>query len=107
MEVVPFGGHDKREVWPAYLPHAIYIVCLPEVYEVEARMSLLNQIGCCEQTLGRYKAAERAHQQLIERQKKVLGKEHPEMLKSMNNLEQALSSQGKARRRLLLMPQCF
>jgi len=54
IEVVPYGGHDKREVWTAYLPHAMHVVELPGVYEAEGRMSLLDRIGRCEPSLGQY-----------------------------------------------------
>ena len=54
IEVVPYGGHNKREVWTACLPHAMHVVELPKVYEAEGRMSLLDRIGCCEPSLGRY-----------------------------------------------------
>jgi tetratricopeptide (TPR) repeat protein len=95
VEVVPLGGHDKSEVWTAYLPHAIHVVGVPEIYEVEARMSLLDRIGKCEQILGRYKVVELAYRQLSERLEKESGKEHPYTLTSMNSLAHALSGQGK------------
>ncbi|KAF2181607.1 kinesin light chain 1 [Zopfia rhizophila CBS 207.26] len=95
VEIVPFGDHDTREVWTAYLPHATHVVDLPEVYVAEGRMSLLDRIGHCEQTLGHYKAAVWALQQLLERQEKVLGKEHPDTLTSMNNVALVLRDQGK------------
>ncbi|KFA81514.1 hypothetical protein S40288_09942 [Stachybotrys chartarum IBT 40288] len=95
VEVLPFGGHDEREIWTAYLPHATYVVDVPEVRDTEARMSLLDRIGHCEQTLGQYKAVERACQQLLERQGKVLGEEHPSTLISMGNLALAYSNQGR------------
>ena len=95
VEVVPLGGRDKREVWIAYLPHAIRVVGMTELWEAEGRMSLLDRIGCCERTLGRYRAAEWAHRQLLERREKVLGKDHPLMLVSMNEVARALNGQGK------------
>jgi tetratricopeptide (TPR) repeat protein len=95
VTVVPFGDHDTREVWTAYLPHAVYVAGLPEVYEAEERVSLLERVGYCEQTLGRYRAAERAHRQVLDRRKEVLGKEHPWTLTSMNAVARALSGQGQ------------
>jgi tetratricopeptide (TPR) repeat protein len=95
VEIVPFGHHDTREAWTAYLPHAMHVGDLAEVREVEGRISLLDRVGRCEQTLGRYRSAERAHQQVLERRKYELGKEHPDTLTSMNNLALALSRQGK------------
>jgi tetratricopeptide (TPR) repeat protein len=95
VEVVPLEDHGTREVWTAYLPHARHVVGVPEMHEVEARFRLLDRIGRCEQTLGQYKAAEGTHQQLVQRRVKVLGKEHPDTLASMNNLADALSGQGQ------------
>jgi tetratricopeptide (TPR) repeat protein len=95
VEIVSFGNHDTREVWIAYLPHAMHIADLAELYESEGRMLLLERIGRCELMLGRYKIAEQAYRQVVERRKGVLGEEHPDMLTSMNNLAQALSKQGK------------
>ncbi|KAF2494969.1 hypothetical protein BU16DRAFT_590237 [Lophium mytilinum] len=95
VEVLPYGGHSKRMIWTAYLPHANHIVGLPEVYEAEARMSLLNRIGWCESTLGRFKAAELAHRQLLEHKENMFGKDHPDTLTSMNNLAHSLQNQGK------------
>jgi tetratricopeptide (TPR) repeat protein len=93
VEVLPLGGHDKREVWTAYLPHAIHVVGLAELCERKDR--LLDRVGRCEKTLGHYKAAEWAHRQLLEQREKVLGKEHPSTLVSMNGVAQALSDRGK------------
>ena len=61
----------------------------------------------CEQTLGRYKAAEWVYRQLLEEREKVLGKEHLSTLMSMNNLALALSSQGKYAEAILLMQEYF
>ncbi|KAF2732931.1 HET-domain-containing protein [Polyplosphaeria fusca] len=95
VEVVPYGGHERREVWTAYLPHAIHVVSLSGVCETESRMSLLDRIGRCEHSLGRYKSAEAAHQQVLRQREATLGKEHPHTLTSMSNVAQALSNQGK------------
>jgi tetratricopeptide (TPR) repeat protein len=113
VEVIPYGDYDKREVWTAFLPHAVHVVDLVEYQEAETegRMLLLDRIGRCENTLGRYQAAELAHRKLLKERKSVLGKKHPETLismneevrgkkhpstlTSMNNLAQALSDQGK------------
>jgi hypothetical protein len=85
-DIVPFGDHDKREVWASYLPHAIHIVCLPEIYKADARMTLLDRIGRCEQTLGRYRTAEWAHRQLLDQRKILLGTEHLDTLASIMRL---------------------
>jgi tetratricopeptide (TPR) repeat protein len=94
VEVLPFGDHDKRGVWTAYLPHAVYVADLAEVYGTEDCMSLLDRVGRCEQTLGRYKTAEVAHRKVLARRKEVLGKKHPSTLTSMNEVGVALYDQG-------------
>ncbi|KAF2198292.1 kinesin light chain [Delitschia confertaspora ATCC 74209] len=95
IEVVPYGSYKEREVWETYLPHALHLVELPEAYKEEDRMSLLYQVGYCEQTLGRYIAAEAAHQKVLEKREGLLGKEHPSTLASMSKVARALWSQGK------------
>src|SRR5438477_172543 len=95
VEMVPYGGHERREVWTAYLPHAMHVVELAEVYEVEGRVSLLDRLGCCEQSLGRYNSAEAAHQKVLEQRERLQGKEEPDTLTSMSSVAQALSNQGK------------
>ncbi|KAJ4353222.1 uncharacterized protein N0V89_004949 [Didymosphaeria variabile] len=95
VEMVPLGDLVTREVWTIYLPHATHIVGVPEVYDLENRMSLLGRIGKCEYTLGRYRAAESAHRQAFERMVEVLGGVHPDTLTSMNEVAAAMLAQGK------------
>ena len=95
VEVIPLGGHGQRQVWTAYLPHAVYTTDLIEVRAVEERVVLMDRIGHCEITLGRYKAAESTYRQVLERRQEVLGRGHPSTLASMSNLAQTLSDQGK------------
>ncbi|OCL04340.1 hypothetical protein AOQ84DRAFT_277133, partial [Glonium stellatum] len=44
---------------------------------------------------GKYEAAEEMHRRALNGYKKVLGKEHPGTLTSVNNLASVLGSQGK------------
>lgn len=57
IEIVPYGDHDTRLIWIAYLPHARHIVELSGLCELGNMMSLFDRVGHCELTLGRYKAA--------------------------------------------------
>ncbi|KAK0733541.1 hypothetical protein B0T26DRAFT_745576 [Lasiosphaeria miniovina] len=45
--------------------------------------------------MAKYEEAEQMHQQALELREKVLGREHPSTLSSMNNLGLVLKSQGK------------
>ena len=95
VQVVPYGDHDRKEVWTAYLPHAMHVADLPELYEAEARMSLLDRTGRCEQTLGRFRGAELVHRKLLEQRTDLFGKGHSSTQMSMNEVAVALSDQGK------------
>jgi hypothetical protein len=55
----------------------------------------LHGIGRCQESIRQYKAAENAHQIVLELRKKVSGDDHPDILISMNKLAGALSQQGK------------
>ncbi|KAF2201833.1 kinesin light chain [Delitschia confertaspora ATCC 74209] len=95
VDIVPLGDYNTREIWTTYLPHALDVVYLPEIYGVEARILLLDRIGHCEWTLGRYKTAEKMHREMLALREKVSGKEHPFTLTTMNNLAHILNDQGK------------
>jgi tetratricopeptide (TPR) repeat protein len=95
IEIVPFGGHEKREEWIAYLPHAMHVAALPELRMKEGRVSLLDQIGRCQYSVGQYTAAGLSHRQAFEIRKSILGKEHPDTLSSMHELAVVLGDQGK------------
>jgi tetratricopeptide (TPR) repeat protein len=95
VEIVPFGGHEKRELWTPYLPHAIQTTGLSENGAVEGWMFLMERIGHCERLLGHYRTAEGIHSQLLRRKQKALGEEHPSTLASMHEMGVALGDQGK------------
>ncbi|KAF2726496.1 hypothetical protein EJ04DRAFT_453249, partial [Polyplosphaeria fusca] len=84
IEVIPYGGHEEREVWPAYLPHAVHLVNISGVCKTEDRIALLDRVGRCEHSLGRYGSAEVAHRQVLEQRVATMGKEHSDTLISMN-----------------------
>ena len=94
-DVIPYGGFETRVVWTAYLPHAVHILNFPEVYDAESMMSLLSRVGKCEYELGRYKAAETTYQRLLQEERNVKGKTHPDTLTTMHNLGTALCEQGR------------
>ncbi|KAF2202161.1 kinesin light chain [Delitschia confertaspora ATCC 74209] len=95
VEIVPYGSYKRREIWTAYLPHAMDIVELPEACNSEDSVLLLDRIGRCEQTLGRYEAAEATHRKVLKQREKLLGKKNPHTLTSMNEVALALSYQGR------------
>ncbi|XTI93533.1 hypothetical protein V2W45_1432501 [Cenococcum geophilum] len=94
-ELVPHGGHERREVWTAYLSHAIHVAGLDGTLDETAKASLLDRVGRCQASLGQYSAAEKTHRQVLAYREKSLGKEHSGTLISMDEVGFALSTQGK------------
>ncbi|CAI6336997.1 unnamed protein product [Periconia digitata] len=94
-ELVPHGGHEKKEVWTRYLAHAIHVTRSDSVLEETAKASLLNRIGRCQTSLGQYSAAETAHRQALSLRERKLGNEHADTLMSISNLALMLDRQGK------------
>ena len=97
ITLIPRGGHENREVWTAYIPHAIYVSHSADISSdnEQSRIDLLDRIGHCQASIGRYSVAVETYRRVLKLREKILGEEHPETLASMNNLAQALSSQGK------------
>ncbi|KAF2831501.1 kinesin light chain 1 [Ophiobolus disseminans] len=95
QELVPYGGHERKEIWVPYLPHAIHVAGCEDVVDTTARACLLERVGTCQKDLGQYTAAEASHRQVSSLREEVLGPEHPDTLTSMSNLALVLNSQGK------------
>jgi tetratricopeptide (TPR) repeat protein len=94
-EVVPYGGHERKEAWTMYLPHTIHVAALDSTLNETTRASLLDRVGRCQASLGQYSAAETTLRQVLSLREKTLGKEHTDTLTSMNEMGLALDSQGK------------
>jgi tetratricopeptide (TPR) repeat protein len=94
-ELVPYGGHEGKEVWGAYLPHVTYVAGLVDVVDGAVSASLLERLGRCQESLGQYALAETSYRKASSLRKEVLGREHPHTLTSMSNLALVLVRQGK------------
>ncbi len=94
-ELVPYGDHDGKRVWINYLSHAIYVAGLIDIVDNTTRGSLLERVGCCQIILGQYATAETSYKQSSTLKESIFGPEHPDTLKSMNNLALVLLHQGK------------
>jgi tetratricopeptide (TPR) repeat protein len=94
-ELVPYGGHERKEVWTTYLSHAMHVAGLEEVVKDTVRASLLDRIGRCQTSLGQYSTAEATHRQASSLRERVLGIDHLDTLISMSNLAGVLDRQGK------------
>ena len=94
-ELVPHGGHERKEIWMTYLSHAIQVAGLNGVVDETARASLLDRVGRCQASFGQYSAAETTHRQVLSLREEGLGKEHKQTLISMNEIGVALGGQGR------------
>lgn len=95
-QAFPFPKHENRDMWMKYLPHAQAALEFrehPEGGKVDA--SLLFNVAESYSLLGQYQKSEQMHRQALQLYEKVLGKEHPDTLTSMNNLALELSNLGK------------
>ena len=92
----PFPVHENRNVWTRYLSHAQYILELRERSDNEkAERDLLYKVGYSYRIIGKHKESEKVYRQTLELKEKVLGREHPDTLNSMNNLAVVIGNQGK------------
>ncbi|KAK0639874.1 hypothetical protein B0T16DRAFT_383637 [Cercophora newfieldiana] len=95
-DAFPFPEHENREEWMGYLPHTQHALGLRKgIDDKEATAYLLFKVGESFCDLGKYAEAEQMHRQALQLYEKVLGKEHPSTLASMNNLALVFDNQGK------------
>ena len=94
-ELIPYGGHERKEAWTAYLSHAVHVVRLDDTLDETAKASLLDRVGRCQASLGQYSVAETTHRQVLAYRRKNLEEEHGDTLTSMNEVGVALYGQGK------------
>jgi tetratricopeptide (TPR) repeat protein len=94
-ELIPYGGHERKESWTRYLTHALHVAVLDGILEETVRASLLDRVGRCQSSLGQYSAAESTHRQVFSLREKNLGEDDTETLTSMNEVGVALINQGK------------
>jgi tetratricopeptide (TPR) repeat protein len=93
--LIPYGGHEGRQKWISYLPHAMHVSDLHSESSETGRASLLDRIGRCQATLGQYTAAEATHRRVLVLRKGKLGDEDILTLASMNEVGSALDDQGR------------
>ncbi|KAI6080516.1 hypothetical protein F4821DRAFT_55383 [Hypoxylon rubiginosum] len=90
----PFPKHENRDIWMRYLPHGQTVLQLQE-NSANKETGLLFNVAESYFMLGKYNEAEQMYRQTLEVRERVLGREHPSTLGSMNNLADVLGNQGK------------
>ncbi|KAF7118673.1 hypothetical protein CNMCM5793_008211 [Aspergillus hiratsukae] len=95
QQAFPPPQRDNKDTWIKYLPHLETALGSREGSADEAALDLLGIAGDCYSVLGQYQKSEQKALQALELQEKLLGKEHPQTLRSMNDIAVDLSLQGK------------
>ncbi|OSS43186.1 hypothetical protein B5807_12172, partial [Epicoccum nigrum] len=95
----PVSQHKNWKMCQALFPHAQAAAdSQPDnanAKALEAWASVLYKAAWYANDMGQYEAAGEMNQSALEAREKVLGREHPNTLASMNNLALVLDSQGK------------
>jgi tetratricopeptide (TPR) repeat protein len=95
QKLIPHGGYERKEIWTAYLSHAVHVTGLEDALDDTAKASLLDRVGRCQESLGQYSASEMTHREVLALRKKSLGDEHIDTFSSINQLGISLSKQGR------------
>ncbi|KAI1439328.1 hypothetical protein F5Y02DRAFT_143448, partial [Annulohypoxylon stygium] len=90
----PFPKHENRATWMRYLPHGQAVLQLRNEC-ANKKTDLFFNVAESYSQLGKYNEAEQMYQQTLELRERVLGRENPSTLDSMNNLAEVFRSQGK------------
>ncbi|WZH42130.1 uncharacterized protein QYS62_003120 [Fusarium acuminatum] len=97
-DAYPFGRFETREVCLKYLPHAHAVLENESTGLIEGREErarLLHRVAGYFFYEGRWKEAEELQVDVVEIRRRVLGEEHPDTLKGMNNLASTYWNQGR------------
>ncbi|KAJ4346585.1 uncharacterized protein N0V89_010516 [Didymosphaeria variabile] len=96
LRVYPDDDYSNRSKWRRLLPHAQYALSRSATDDNdEEKLSLTEKCALNLYSDGRYKEAEELQMQLMQTRKRVLGKEHPDTLRSMHDLATTYSSQRR------------
>ncbi|PYI12403.1 TPR-like protein [Aspergillus sclerotiicarbonarius CBS 121057] len=93
-----FSDHElaNRELWRAYLPHALYLTDSTEFQGYRHKYDkFLLRIGRCLQSDGRYQEGRILLHNVLEIREKGHGPEHPDTLNSVSQLGSVLNQEGK------------
>ncbi|CEL06459.1 hypothetical protein ASPCAL09636 [Aspergillus calidoustus] len=83
----PSNKHENRQVWRAYLPHALFLLA-DSTFQTEREnyTEIIKNVAASMCREGRYAEAERLQVQVLEIRTRILGPENISTLTSMNHL---------------------
>lgn len=91
----PLSGWAYRELWTAYLPHALKLVWKNEALAIEERYELCYKIGMCLLEDGRAKDAIQCFKEDLSWKQRCYGDEHPLRLRAQHELARAYQADGQ------------
>ncbi|KAL4781230.1 violaceus kinesin [Aspergillus varians] len=95
-QIFPDNDHRNQKLWREYLPHALSLVDESQFQrERENYTRLVQNIGRCLQTDGRYSGAAVLFEDIVELQRRKRRPEHPDTLTSMADLASTYRNQGR------------
>jgi tetratricopeptide (TPR) repeat protein len=95
-EVFPDDSHENRGLWREYLPHVQYILRSEEFQnQGKAREGLLQKVGRCLRSDGRYNEAGTLFEEVVESRRKRLTQDHEKILSGMADLASTYIYQGR------------
>jgi Tetratricopeptide repeat len=96
LDMFPDDNHGNRSKWRRLLPHANYALKFGLIGECnEARAGLVSKCAISLLSDGRYDEAEVYLLEMVQREKRVFGEEHPDTLIRMGNLATTYTNQGR------------
>jgi tetratricopeptide (TPR) repeat protein len=96
VDEIPVPKYENEEIWTRLLPHARVALKYHKACTNEKTMArLLQLVAPCYQTLAKYNEARDMYRAAVSIREKLLGRESPDTLVSVNDLVWTLNSQGK------------
>ncbi|KAL4777600.1 hypothetical protein BDW60DRAFT_173483 [Aspergillus nidulans var. acristatus] len=95
-QVFPDNDHKNQQVWREYLPHALLLVTESQFQRERENYTILVQsVGRCLNTDGRYSEAAVLFEDIVQLQRRKRGDNDPSTLASMANLAWTYINQGQ------------
>ncbi|KAL1978250.1 hypothetical protein VTN31DRAFT_1109 [Thermomyces dupontii] len=93
-EAFPLPEYDSKREWLGYLPHARHALDGQTTVD-DVKVDLLFKLALSFTILGQYREAETMWRRELEGRGKLQGPSHPETLRTINNLGNAVQNQGE------------
>ncbi|OAG43855.1 hypothetical protein AYO21_02082 [Fonsecaea monophora] len=101
--VFPSSDYSQRDLWRAYLPHALRLLQRDDTADLVERYNLYSKAGLCLQVDGRIKEAVRCFQECYDWRREHLDEDHRDRLASQHALAIAYRADGQVKEAVTLL----